>query len=439
VGGVYTYRRTNHNAIRTVSRQHNGAGLATIATSVDIPCLEAVTSYRSSDPSGGLTSSEILYNNYQAYAGLRTKYDNGHEFDHTVQTVKFPSQRVNVKASLINPQTHQPDYLSFAGPLALIAQPGDFASIPDIDISAGAKAIQLTRPTNPTYDIFQALAQIKSEIPRGFIHGLSFDWETNIAKTLSKNAGKAWLSYEFGFDQFVQDLQGVLQAVVTSNKVLKQYLKDSGKPVRRKHYFKPVVTTVQGPSVGSSVPHFIGLNSAVLAELFAGGSTGVTTTYVDKTTKKVWFSGEYMYYLDKGNSAFDKVDLYGQLAAKLLGPGVTVSTLYEVAPWSWLVDWFLNLGVIIDNGAAFAQNPASLVLRYGYLMQETVVERTYTVTGLRFSQCDPGPVSQQFISKRQQRVRATPYGFGSNPATWTAFQWSILLALGLAKQKGELY
>jgi hypothetical protein len=124
-------------------------------------------------------------------------------------------------------------------------------------------------------------------------------------------------------------------------------------------------------------------------------------------------------------------------ARLLYGLELTPETLWNLAPWSWLVDWFANVGPILSNVSAFQSD--NLVLKYGYVMEN--VTRTYARTNwmgvvnpsTTVYVNHPARVYDKFFVETKTRVKATPYGFGLNTTAFTDRQWTILGALGLTR------
>jgi hypothetical protein len=127
---------------------------------------------------------------------------------------------------------------------------------------------------------------------------------------------------------------------------------------------------------------------------------------------------------------------YASLARKLVGFRLSPEVLWELQPWSWLVDWVFNVGQILENIESFQTD--GLVMRYGYLMCTDVVstETTAIFSNGVFNRL--GPITKRATVTRKLRVRATPYGFGLDPATWSPERWAILAALGLTKTPTSL-
>lgn len=161
-------------------------------------------------------------------------------------------------------------------------------------------------------------------------------------------------------------------------------------------------------------------------------------TVVDEFYDSAWFSGAYTYYATELNQMFGKLSEYEAKANHLLGTRITPETVWELTPWSWLIDWYSNIGQIVHNASLLSQD--STVLRYGYVMHETHATRSFTVTGLKgnFTN-EPLPavtVSYSIVAKR--RTRATPYGFGIDVSSLSPRRWAILAALGMTKGSKSL-
>jgi len=121
----------------------------------------------------------------------------------------------------------------------------------------------------------------------------------------------------------------------------------------------------------------------------------------------------------------------------VLGVKLTPEVLWNLAPWSWLADWFANIGDIIAINTALGSD--NLVLRYGYFMRHTTRTLNADHSGVNFTKFHPGPVTFQAKLEEKQRVRSTPYGFGLNTDSFTTQQWAILAALGLTKGDRKMW
>lgn len=288
--------------------------------------------------------------------------------------------------------------------------------------SYGATAIARCIPTNPLSGAGQFLAEVK-DLPST---SKVAEWAGTAKSLRSLKKGKLlrrgsqdWLNFQFGWVPFVSDIKDFLQVARDSEKHIRQFQRDSGKGVRRGYRFPPLITTtVTDMGYGYGAPS---LDSYLVV-----GPGRLTKT--EKLTTYRWFSGSFTYYLPPEKPGYKSFDAY---AHKLYGLRLDIDLIWKAAPWTWFADWFTNFGDNVHNVAAFSND--GLVMRYGYIMEHTISETTYALNGLQLYGQPPLNLTQTFISETKVRRKATPYGFGLDPGTLSAKQWSIIAALGISK------
>lgn len=288
----------------------------------------------------------------------------------------------------------------------------------------GQKAIANTVPTRPAANVTTAVAELLFNRLPNLIGDLpKWGKKAEMFRNTAKYAGDRYLNSTFGWTPFIKDIVDVCEAVAEIDKIIQQLYRDSGpdKWVRRRYSFEPsLTTTVEEFSSGQISP-------ALQAQAtFYGPATLMTTT-----RKEMWFSGAYSYFLNDPSGLLEKSLTRSQLVAEFLGGRITPDTLWNLAPWSWLVDWMANVGDAISNMQAFQEH--DLVLKYGYLMQKTVITRTVSIDDVVLSDRKLGTVSDTFAVTQLERRKATPYGFGLDPSLFSGDQWAILVALGLSR------
>lgn len=290
----------------------------------------------------------------------------------------------------------------------------------DSELNAtGATAISRILPTNPLLGLAVSLAELKREgIPS--MVGASL-LRHRILR--ARDAGKEYLNAEFGWRPIVNDILGLADGILTSDELIQKYEAESGKLLHR-HYTFPTETSTTTSTASGHYPQ-----PSIVTGFWSG--TGTKTTVITTTVER-WFSGTFTYYLAPRGT----VERTNQLAAKRFGHRLTPEVAWNLAPWSWAADWVGNMGDVIHNVSAFSQD--GLVMPYGYLMKRTTIRKTISHYGARMKR-NNGTVScsQTFVSTRKQRAKATPYGFGLNPTSFTGRQWAILTALGLARGHGQ--
>jgi len=170
--------------------------------------------------------------------------------------------------------------------------------------------------------------------------------------------------------------------------------------------------------------------------MFNGSRNGVQSReWV--TSKRVWFDGAFTYYYPTGDSLLDVGKRADFLLNQLVGQRIDADVLWNLQPWSWLADWYVNIGTNIANASALTED--GLVMRYGYLMTETISDHVITINGPRTKSGYAGPFKTIYRTVVKERVKASPYGFALNPSGFTARQWAILAALGFTKAPGALH
>lgn len=309
--------------------------------------------------------------------------------------------------------------------------PSDYiAPTSDSQLDAvGSLLMSRALPTNPLSGMGQFLGELRKD-------GLPSlptikAWKNRAAyfKRLGKSGSDEYLNVQFGWMPFLKDIVDFCSVVKNASKHIQQYQKDSGKPIRRRRSLPAVqniTTTVLSTSAYGVPAGAIGMYS----------NAGTLTRTVNTTTEQ-WASFCFTYYLpvDDG-TAISKFRRYEALASKLFGLRITPDLLWKLAPWSWAVDWVTNAGALIRNWSAFQND--GLVLRYGYVMERKTSVTQYSLEGVRYKSGRVINCHQSIISETKSRRRATPYGFGLNPQSFSAFQWSIIAALGISKAPRSL-
>lgn len=302
----------------------------------------------------------------------------------------------------------------------------------------GSIAISQTSPTNPYANLAQSLWELRKEglpsIPGSTVLGNKH--------TLPASSGSEYLNVQFGIKPLIGDVEDTLKAITHSGEILRNFHKHSNRMVKRKFAFKPIVSTTTSTGNGTlgmtggtpSIP-YANANRIWSASTSANLSCPYTDTVT--TSQTYWFSGSYIYASPKGGSILEKLERYEQDAHRLLGLRLTPELLWNVGPWSWLVDWKFNIGAVIGNASNLHSD--GLVLKYAFLMCTTEVVRVRTYRGVVPRTTTPFDYIFTWKSIRKDRVAATPYGFGTNPASFTTKQWSILGALGLTKSEKALF
>jgi len=289
----------------------------------------------------------------------------------------------------------------------------------------GTTAVARTAPTNPVSGLANFIGELKRD---GLPTVPGVNPHNNPDKNLKpgENPGNEYLNWEFGWAPIISDARKFAGVVKHHDTIIKQLMKDSGKVIRRGYSF-PRQQTTETTVLGSGV---FPTNVSGLFFSETGTVTRTRTTIVD-----TWFSGAFVYYIPSGDDVAGKFGQHLAKANKLWGVKLTPELLWDLAPWSWAVDWFTNVGDNFHNVSAFGLD--NLVLRYGFVMQRSTVTDVYELSGYKLKSSVvgyfPPRLTQTLTSVRKVRRVATPYGFGLDTSAFTDRQWAILVALGISQ------
>jgi hypothetical protein len=293
------------------------------------------------------------------------------------------------------------------------------------DISSyGATGWNKFRPTNSSADLAVFLGEIQ-EVPRMLkttAKGFRDLWKSmggSMSGFGPKSVADHWLNTQFGWFPFLNDLRKFHKTTVNLDRRMKQLRRDNNHWVRR----GGSVTASSGADEVYSQDLASGLwpvpSSALIS--YPNGSSSVTI----RKSQTVWFSGAFKYWIPSLEGPNWKARALAQIYGALPSPAL----VWELTPWSWLVDWVSNAGDVISNMTSMAYD--NLAARYAYIMGTTTTTSEYRGT-LNLLQ---GPVTGVWTASltRKQRTGASPFGFGLTGGDFTARQWSILSALGISK------
>lgn len=285
----------------------------------------------------------------------------------------------------------------------------------------GATAVARCKPTNSPADAATMLGELFKEGLPNLVGSTLWKERSRPARA----AGSEYLNVEFGWKPLVNDLTKFLSAVDRADAAVSQYERDAGRVVRRSYRFPTQRTVTE--STGA-------LSTAVLApdasDLYNLADRGTVVIRRESQIDR-WFSGAFTYHLPTGYDSRNGMERNALLAREILGLDLTPEVLWNLAPWSWAVDWFSNTGDVISNMSDWATD--GLVMRYGYIMEHTINRVTYSnpKTGLKNSGVRVPTLS--FVTETKTRRRANPFGFGLSDTDLSPRQLTIAAALGLSR------
>jgi hypothetical protein len=290
----------------------------------------------------------------------------------------------------------------------------------------GTTAIARCEPTNPTSGVLTALGELRAEgIPQMLGSGFLKE-KTRIAR----NSGNEYLNYQFGWAPLMSDLKSFANSVKRSDKILRQFHRDSGKHIRRRYEF-PIEESASESLIGTNYYGSPTLTSNYYTPFHV--STDQYKYKVTKVTRRRWFSGAFTYYVPEPTGLLNKFAYHAQEADKLFGVLLTPEVIWNLTPWSWATDWFFNMGDVLHNLSAVLSD--GLVMHYGYMMEETIASDIYILRNQKYRNRSTTDLIQTFQTINRSRVPANPFGFGLTNTDLSARQLAIIGALGLTARK----
>lgn len=358
-------------------------------------------------------------------------YDRGHEF-RTTKFWRMFSTFVDV------PRFRDNHLLRYKGPIWCL-RPGEqlWPSVP-FDTSTsdlgrlhalGNRAIAQSAPTRPEAQLGQFIEQLYMLPSLPFLRMLKGRGPGN--------PGSEYLNVVFGWKPLLGDIQTLALAITDSDKLVRQMRDQMSKMYHRKVFLvdQERTTTVTPCDLQFDAPPVYEPQYRTLGSVCP--TTGPNSVQLDQKIESVYFVGLFSFYFQEMESFLGKLTAYMSLAQQLLGGELTLDQLWEVTPWSWLIDWFTDTQEFFARLSRLSED--SLVLRYGYVMRSLLATRTYMSPNITSFDGTVIPTPQSSYSAyKVERVRSTPYGFGVDLTGMTPARWAILAALGFTLAPGIL-
>jgi len=279
----------------------------------------------------------------------------------------------------------------------------------------GATAYARMKPDRPAMNALNSIYELK-DVPGQLKQAFQ-------AKDLDK-VEDWYLAQKFGWDALFKDVASFIVTQRKAQEILKQFIRDEGKPVRRRIMLSDSNTenwTDHGSGGSFMGPSFV-------SYFYGPGSYSVRGSLVDRT----WSSAEFKYWLPSGPR---DVGWTNDMLRKIYGLKATPAVVYRAIPWSWLASWFTNVGDMIENLETNIVDRLAASHFYVMRTREQVYEQTGTQTFWKAETLEPITVTATGTARIgcKSRVRGDPFGFGTPENSLNGVQLSILGALGLSR------
>nr|UJQ85975.1 MAG: hypothetical protein 1 [Leviviridae sp.] len=283
----------------------------------------------------------------------------------------------------------------------------------DEERAIATKLWNMALPNKPTVDLPVAIGElIRDGIPGAPGHTA---WK-EIVHPLRGLSGE-YLNIQFGWNPLISDVRKLAYAVKNADRIISGYAGTGGfRKVNRRRELPPI----------SETKHYNGSFVVLPNQANVFATSGGSTEYREQ---RQWFVGNFKYYVPMGDDLASRFRRYKQYANKLLGVRLTPDILWDLAPWSWAVDWFVDVGSVIENIASFG--PDGIHAADGYYMRHNYYSNSSW--GIVNSKGITGTLVQQSGQETKYRRMASPFGFDATSLSdLSPRQYSIAIALGLA-------
>lgn len=243
-----------------------------------------------------------------------------------------------------------------------------------------------------------------------------------------------WLATEFGWIPFINDVSTMCDAVIFS----KQYIRDISSMnntwIKRKATLVDTLSMrrlarLYTPGIEPSGEQIIQL----CKDMTVDGQTvrGFCDIHLHDYVVS-WAEGEFKFYRPEFDRTLESYSSFVSTVNRyitLYGARITPTHIWKAIPWTWAIDWFTNIGKLIER--ADAQFTDSTVSKFLYLMHH----RTRIISSFHTLNFWSGVLTlrhNRFVETKQRRRADSPYGFVLGKDL-SPTQWSILIALGISR------
>lgn len=317
----------------------------------------------------------------------------------------------------------------------------------------GAGLIANTNPYNAKSDLAVTIGELMTgNLPRILarvgdrLTRIAIDWKLETGRELSKhtNPGSEWLALQFGWVPLVNDIVHAVETLYKLHLLLYGASEDTrrhrGGDLAALGRIASSFTAGQrnwnlgSPLASSAItsPYMSNTSGSVLSAPGAPNNTDAVWSKSTHIVADYRFSARF----HSGARANEQEVGYLDRALQLLGLDITPATLWNLAPWTWLLDWFSNMGTVAQNLSDL--DWSNVLLDYAYLTMQVEstaylsVKVPSTWTNGLFSSSHQ-TIAHTITTTEKVREQASPVGFSVSWDGLSPFQLSILAALGMTR------
>lgn len=319
-----------------------------------------------------------------------------------------------------------PTYFSRAGELANLA------------LRWGAVGWDRTRPTKPSVDIARFAGELR-QLPSMPFKAIGAALRSTAGAPMAVRnravvsaLGSEYLNARFGWEPFISDVLKMLKFTHDAKQRVNNFRRLwNGETLRRR------ITLIDETTNSTPTTTVVTSGARAYVQHLNLGSWHGTVSKGSFTRMKVWYSAAYRstHFMPNPYSEPGLDKIYNQL----LGTRPTLATVYALTPWTWLGDWFTNMGSVMNN--LFDPGLNWFAAKYAFLM--CTLE---TGSWIEVSLANTNPTYHPILngaphmraesgSVHKYRKFVSPFGVGVDMAQLTPYQVSIAAALGASRTR----
>lgn len=316
---------------------------------------------------------------------------------------------------------------------------------PDDLTNLGNRAWGKLRPDPAHAGLGQAIAEAK-DLPNmllGTARSFHLAWQGYLDKKKFRRAPKQatdeFINQNFGWAPFLGDVGDMYKLVTDFRALEKKEIERNGKWRKRRRREEDVrsetlVWQANSQSNGSyAFPPLYSpnVNLNLKAQPGMHGKERPDHLSVHRVSvMEIWYEGKFRTYrpeFDAGlSSGYPGLDSANR-AMTMAGLRITPTLLYNITPWTWLVDWFAGVGDAVQRYEDMLSD--TVAAEYFYLMRRLVSRYEYTIT----KQTRDGALTLKWmggVETKRRAVGGNAFGFSGSPSGLSGRQLAILGALG---------
>lgn len=239
-----------------------------------------------------------------------------------------------------------------------------------------------------------------------------------------------FLNVQFGWKPFVKDIVAMLDVAVNLEDHIQSTVRRNDTWMKRSWEEEVVSSSVLVHSEG-------GLASSRITPIQGSDWWQPWTTnykvYRESVTQ-VWYEGVFKFYrreFDNNISTDWPAVRRARQTISLLGGNITPTVLYKVTPWTWLADWFGNMGENVQ--ALEDQISGQVAAKYMYLMRHTHDQYRYYTSSQSYDGATREVEAVRRLEVKQRVQSAGHFEFSLRSTPLSGMQLAILGALGITR------